>query len=412
MKIENKMRSFVFFVLITNILLCGFSFASERVAYFVIPGDPKLSNMAQDVEYFLKKYIEKRVMIPAEITNREIAVFEDEINRQNQEAEKLIIEGKKLYEEFNLDQCFFIFQRIINNYEKGLAAFSKSKDYQLALMYLGNIYQLKGDTGLARDTFIKLLTYNNKYVPDTTYFPPDIIDTFEKARNEFKTLRKGVLQVIPKPEDAQIYVDGVFIGSGIFKVGDLPVGEHIVGIRKRGYLPYTRKVTIQPELMEIITAELVNFSEISERYKEVSKIKEEDISITLLPVLKKYEKDAGASSTVIIFLSGGIDKVNLSGYTFFNGRLIAYQDKSISFLKDDSRKKVLKTEIDNLLQAILPEDIKNATPVNKINRKKFYNTWWFYGIIGAVLIGAGALGYVIVGDEEKDSNHGTLIISF
>ncbi len=411
MKTETIMRPFICIILF-NLSICGYSLGAERVAYFVIPESKKLANTSQEIEYYLKKYLEKKIMVPAEITNRELAVFEDEINRQNQEAANLIAEGKRLYEEFKLDQCFFVFQKIISNFEKGSAAFEKSKDYQLALMYLGNIYQLKGETGSARETFIKLLTYNNKYTPDTSYFPPDIIDTFEKAKSEIKSLKRGTLQIIPKPEDSQVFLDGSFLGSGTLKVEDLPSGEHLVGIRKRGYLPYTRKVTVQSELMEIVTAELVEFKEVTERYREISELRESDISTTLMPTLKNYQKDANAPVTVVVFLSGGNENFTMSGYTFYNSRLVAYSDIAVSLSRDESRRKTLRSKTEELLKTILPDNIQSLNPVDKISHKKFYTSYWFYGIIGGVLIGAGTLAYFLLGNEPKEDNGGALIITF
>ncbi|MCX7959386.1 MAG: PEGA domain-containing protein [Deltaproteobacteria bacterium] len=405
------MRCLIWAIVI-NSFIPLLSFGAERAAFFVVAENKKLANTSQEIEYYLRKYIEKRMFVPAEITNREIAVFEDEINRQNQESANLITEGKKLYEEFKLDQCFFVFQKIINNLEKGSAVFEKSKDYQLALMYLGNIYQLKGETGSAKDTFIKLLLYNGKYTPDTAYFSPDIIETFEKAKTDMKSLKKGTLQIIPKPEDSQVFIDGSFVGAGIFRVEDLPQGEHLVGIKKRGYLPYTRKVTIQAELMEIVTAELVEFKEISGRYREISEIKESDMSVTLLPILKDYAKDANSKITVIVFVSGSAESPGLSGYTFYNSRLVTYAEMPISLSKDESRKKVLKTKTEELAKKILPDNIQSLPPVEKISHKKFYTTWWFYGIISAALIGAGTLGYLLLREEEKEDNSGALIISF
>ncbi|MCX7942954.1 MAG: PEGA domain-containing protein [Deltaproteobacteria bacterium] len=395
------------------ILVCEICYSSDRVAYFVITEDKRLSAIAQESEYFVKKYIEKRLYVPAEVSNRELAVFEDEMYRQNQEAASSLIEGKKLYEEFKIDQCFFVFQKIINNLEKGSAAFEKSKDYQHALMYLGNIYHLKGEITSAKETFIKLLMYSSKYVPDASYFPPDIIETFEQAKAEIKNLRRGTLQIIPKPEDAQVFLDGSFLGAGVFKVEDVFVGEHIVGIKKRGYLPYVRKVVVQPSLVEIVSPELVDFKEISERYEEISKIREADISGELLPVLKKYRKDTNSAIVVVVFVSGKVENFSLTGYTYYNDKLVAYGDTSVTISKDDSRKKILKAKVEELCNKILHENIKAQKPIDKISHKKFYTSWWFLGIVGATLVGATTLGYILLnGGEEKEDKSGALIISF
>ncbi len=407
------MHSCVYIIVIAVTIFEGICLGSERVAFFVTTEDRHLLNTAQDVEYYFKRHLEKRMYIPAKIINREIAVFEDEINRQKQETANLIVEGKKLYEEFKLDQSFFVFQKIINNLEMmGTAATKKSKDYQLALMFLGNIYHLKGEIQSARETFTKLLIYNNKYLPDTNYFSPDIIETFEKVRSELKNIKKGSLQIIPKPEDSQVFVDGKFIGAGTYKLEDLYIGEHIVSVQKIGYIPSTKKVDVKSDLMEVVNIQLVDFKEISGRYQEIMSIKESNISTEIHPILKAFKKDANAEIVVMAFVSGSKSDFTISGYTYYRDRLVSYNSVNIKLTTDSSRKKLLRTKIDELLKNILPDNINSLKPITGVRHKKFYTSWWFYCIMSATLIGAGALGYLFIGGEDKEDNRGALIISF
>lgn len=401
------------FTAIAFLILINYSLGAERVAYFVISESKNLQNVAQEIEFFLKRYIETRMYIPAEVSNRELAVFEDEINRQNQEAANLLAEGKRLYEEFQVDQSFFLFQRIVINLEKGGAVFDKSTDYQNALMYLGNIYQLKGEKTLAAEIFIRLLMHNSKYTPDPNYFPPEVIDAFEKARTEFKNLKKGSLQIIPKPEDAQVFLDGSFLGSGVFKIDDIKVGEHLIGITKRGYMPYIKKVSIQSGVMEYVNAELIEFKEVSERYKVISEISEKDISTKLLPILKAYSKDSAANIVVIVFVSGSPNNISLSGYSYYKDSLVVYDSVSINLVMGESRKKVIKTKTDELFKTLMPDNIGALKPIEKISHKKFYNSWWFYGVAAVTLISGSLLGYLLLSAEkEEEDNKGVLVISF
>lgn len=403
-------------VVLNVVVILGIAIAADasekRVSFFAIPEDDSLAAISGEVEYFLKKALEKRMYTTVEITTREIAIIEDEMNRQTLESGSLISQGKKLYEELNLDQSFFVFQKIVTNLESGPAVFEKSADYQLALMYLGNIYKLKGDETAARNTFLKLLSYNKKYTPDTNYFAPDIIDTFEKARNEFKTIQKGTLQVIPKPEDVQVFIDGVFVGSGKLKVDDINSGEHLIGIRKRGYMPYVRKAVVQSGVVEVVNIELIGYKEVVERYGDIAKLKNRDASTELHPVLVDYRKAANADITVLVFVKGTPNSVVLYGYTYYLNRLVAYDDTSVSLNRDASRKKVLRTSIEDLTKRILPDDVSKLKPVEKISYQKFYTSWWFYSIIGVALIGMGTVGYFLFSSEEKERETGSLIITF
>jgi len=386
--------------------------AEKRVSYFAIPESESLAPIAGEIEYIMKKALEKRMYAPAEITTREIAVLEDEMNRLSTESHSLIAQGKKLYEELNLDQSFFVFQKIVNNLEGGTAVFEKSTDYQLALMYLGNIYKLKGDETSAKNIFLKLLSYNKKYTPDANYFPPDIIDTFEGVRNEFKTIQKGTLQVVPKPEDAQVFINGVFVGCGKLKVDEINSGEHLIGIKKRGYVPYVRKVVIQRGLVEVVNVELIGYKEALDRYSEIGRLKNSDISTALPTPLMEYRKATGADTSVVIFVTGSPNNLTLYGYTYYKDRLVLYDEFPIIIKTDESRKKILKGSIENILSKILPEDISRLKPVEKISYKKFYTSWWFYSVIGVALIGIGAVGYFLLSPEEKERETGSLIITF
>lgn len=394
------------------IIFASRSATSENVSYLVIAEDEELVNTAADVEYYLKRHLEKRVYTLSEISTREIAVFEDDINRQNEEAKKLIAEGKRLYEELKIDQCFFVFQKVIHNMEKGSAVFERSVDYQLALMYLGAIYYLKGDTQSSESIFKKLLIYNNKYNPEPDYFPPDIIDVFEKTKGDVRNTRKGTLLVNPKPESTQVFLNGIFMGAGTLKIDNLPTGEYLIGLRKRGYLPYTQMVVVYPGPMEVINIELIGFSEIIDRYTEISRMKNSDMSVDMPARLQQYCRRAGSDILVILFLSGRENSFVINGYTYYKDRLVAYNDIPVSLQESGVRKKTIRLKVEEIVKNILPEDISKVRPVEKITHQKFYTTWWFYSIVGATLVGAGALGYLLLSEESRENNSGTLVISF
>ena len=66
----------------------------------------------------------------------------------------------------------------------------------------------------------------------------------------------GILLVRSEPSNANVYVDGVEKGTTLLQMADIGVGEHEIRIEKSLYYSYSEIVTIQPDLVETVTAAL------------------------------------------------------------------------------------------------------------------------------------------------------------
>lgn len=63
------------------------------------------------------------------------------------------------------------------------------------------------------------------------------------------------MSVAPKPLDASVAVDGIFVGRGAFE-GRLRPGAHTIKVIADGYAPETRNVDVKPGAREALTVEL------------------------------------------------------------------------------------------------------------------------------------------------------------
>jgi hypothetical protein len=68
--------------------------------------------------------------------------------------------------------------------------------------------------------------------------------------------QNGGLMVRSTPSDAQIYLDGVYYGTTPAVIGNVPPGVRTVTLKKEGYGDYTTKVTVFPNRIASVSANL------------------------------------------------------------------------------------------------------------------------------------------------------------
>ncbi|MFH1897419.1 MAG: Ig-like domain-containing protein [Candidatus Desantisbacteria bacterium] len=77
-------------------------------------------------------------------------------------------------------------------------------------------------------------------------------------RFSFKTIvpPPGFISVAANVKDAQVYLDGIFVGTGSLTINDVMVGSHTLSIQKVNYYPFTSTVSVQTKQTTNIYATL------------------------------------------------------------------------------------------------------------------------------------------------------------
>lgn len=152
------------------------------------------------------------------------------------------------YENLELDQAVSTLNRAVEKFEKVPAVLFgiRVKDYIKALTFLGASLILQGDLQEGQQAFRRLLVYDRRAQLNRSLFPPGMVGTFEAVRQDVLKGPRGSLSVFTTPSHGKVYVDGVFRGVSPCTVERLPQGDHLVVVRKVGYMIWGGSATVEP----------------------------------------------------------------------------------------------------------------------------------------------------------------------
>lgn len=84
----------------------------------------------------------------------------------------------------------------------------------------------------------------------------------KKATVYYRFRRSAIIKVIDSNPHAEIYVDGKFLGITRFENLKLSPGKHIIEIKRSGYIPIKKKITLKEgETLEMLSFELKKIKE-------------------------------------------------------------------------------------------------------------------------------------------------------
>jgi len=138
----------------------------------------------------------------------------------------------------------------------------------------------------------------NIIADETLEYSAELVSGFATSSENITT---GILLVRSEPSDAKVFVDGVEKGHTLLQIADIGIGEHEIRIEKKLYYPYTEIVTIQPDAIVEVNANLkANFGA---------------LSITSVPeksILKINGQTKGRTPVTIAQLESGTCEIELS----------------------------------------------------------------------------------------------------
>ncbi len=127
----------------------------------------------------------------------------------------------------------------------GLLLQAHKENYRAVLM------ALRGATGAP----VAVAEEDRKYVPTGVEVVVSKSEEAEKEGDPTKTAKAGVVQVTSKPESAEVWVDGNFVGNTPAKLNLVP-GKHKVKVSLQGYVDWEREIEVLSESDVGLTAVL------------------------------------------------------------------------------------------------------------------------------------------------------------
>ncbi|MCX7942956.1 MAG: PEGA domain-containing protein [Deltaproteobacteria bacterium] len=312
-------------------------------------------------------------------------------------------EGRLHYENMDFENSHSSFARAVQLFEKNNIFVNKQNLYIEALTYLGAIAVLSNKIDLAYNYFRQIVTADPKYKPDASLFPPQIIEVYNKVSREILNTSKCVVKFVTEPENAQIYLNGEFVGfSPIDKTG-LICGNHYYYVLAAGYRPSFGSFQVTQDKIVKEVFETLNATDNLSLLDKIQTSTKQLINSDDYPPVLSFLSDI--DQVIIVYVTGSRAKPLLVGILYDNIGKNKINLHSVQLNKplSDSPK-----EIDNFITSVYleiggkriitpamshltSEEYLPSSMEKKVGKtetpKPLYRHWWFW----MTIVGAAAL---------------------
>jgi tetratricopeptide (TPR) repeat protein len=279
--------------------------------------------------------------------------------------------------------------------------------YMQAYNYLGAAYQLNANTFAAKAAFRIVLSIDPDRKLKAKYFTAEVIATFEKLK---RSLRKGGTLRVNTDGSTLVIVDGRLRGVAPVVIQGLHPGEHIVELRRLGYLRITRFVTVDAQTGGTLKARVVKDLNESALRKQME---------TVEKALRQSKRPVDAVAKLAALLK--VNQILLCRASLDDGEASLFDADTKKFVKRVRRISALpgtppSTNIATALKNRTPtldlqgglaasggscEDSDDCTDGyclsgQCVSETPVYKKWWFWTVIG-LAVGAVAGGAAILG---------------
>lgn len=302
-------------------------------------------------------------------------------------------------------------ERVINRIKpliaKKGAAPGLLRRYMQAYNYLGAAHQLDANTIAAEAAFRVVLSIDPDRKLKSKYFTAEVIASFEKLK---RTLKKGGILRVTTDKPALVFVDGNVKGVAPVVIRGLHPGEHIVELRRLGYLHITRFVTVDPQTGGSFKARVV---------KDLSKTALRKQMAAVERALRRSKRPTGPVAKLAAML--GVNQIMLCRASLDDGEASLFDADTKKFIKRVRRISALPgtppsaSIVTALGQRSPVMDLQGGTASSGgscednedcpdgyclsgrcISETPIYKKWWFWTLIG-VAVGAIATGGALLG---------------
>lgn len=195
-----------------------------------------------------------------------------------------------------------------------------------------------------------------------------------------RRLPSGWLEVVSLTLGAEVYVDGDLVGEiPLEERITLPVGEHRVKVSKRGHTQHLEVVRIRRRQKVTVEADLLALSGVIRviSSEEGARVFVDEDYVGNAPV--EYEAEPGERDV----------RVALAGFHEYTETVEVIAGEEI--------------EVAAELERLPPED--DPTLVDDPPERRWYEQWWVWTIVGAVVVAAGVTIPIVLtqgGDECEE----------
>jgi len=279
--------------------------------------------------------------------------------------------------------------------------------YMQAYNYLGAAYQLDANNIAAEAAFRIVLSIDPERKLKAKFFTAEVIASFNRLKG---ILRKNGILRINTDKPSLVIVDGRLRGVAPMVVRGLHTGNHVVELRRLGYLRITRIVTVDPQTGGTLKARVVKDLGKTALRKQMSAVEK---------ALRRSKRPVAAVAKLAAMLH--VNQLMVCRASLDDGEASLFDADTKKFIKRVRRISALPgtppaANIASALKQRSPvldlqggpaasggscEDNDDCTDGyclsgRCVSETPIYKKWWFWTLIG-VAVGAVAGGAAILG---------------
>jgi hypothetical protein len=301
-----------------------------------------------------------------------------------------------------LDDAIELFESDLANVQR--------QDLVDATMLWGAAQCMMRRNRVCESAFRRVVTFRENATYDTEVLPPGPEEVFNQIRDETLEGPRGSLRIETEPPGAEIFVDGRFVGASPARAEGLLAGDHYVTLKMVGYERQVQRVTVQTDFEDTASFELAQMGSY--------------LGLSHSLDAAQHEMGQPRAGDGIRGLRGLllIDQVVLGSLTrqadseAYDLLLFLYDLRTNHGLRRIERRIDWESPDLTATEELAVELYRNVDLTGRIRPvdeplpplpqepSPFYRTWWFWSIVGAVLVGTsiGVASAVLENNQPGD----------
>lgn len=246
---------------------------------------------------------------------------------------------------------------------------------------------------VCESAFRRVVTFRENVTWDPEILPERPQSVFEEVRDETLAGERGSIRIETEPPGAEVFVDGRFVGASPTRAEGLLAGDHYVTLKMVGYERRVHRVTVETNYEETFPFELFPM-ENAPLLRDALRSAREEMGQTRVGA---GMRDLWSLLLVDQVVLGDLSRVGMSEE--FDLTLYLYDLRTNHGLQRLERRidwTVPDLAVAEQLAADIYQGVDLSGRIRPVEEEEppppdgpdpFYRTWWFWSIIGVVVVG-------------------------
>ena len=387
---------------------------APRVYIVSAPMDPSLDALATRAGSAARAALRQIEGVDWRTPDQRFLGYDDSALSVLERAREQLDAGRAAYLQLELEQAIQQLEGAVENFDAAAAALEDPNDLGQALLFLGASHAFNDQRREAQTIFARLHTQMPHITPDPDTFPPEVVQMYERSRPRDARRPQGTISIDSNPQGAIAYVDFLARGRTPINVENLIGGDHVVRVTRPGATPFVETLEARRGRASTSNAYLVDSPDMEGLAEALDQIASANVDR-----LDANNPIAQVASTlqldkigVIRVSSAGGDQVSLELLLFdaATGRRLVRGQGSAPTSVGELEAAVTGAVTGAFQAALNPaqsgdeEHIPamggdgehavgdDGTPIAEGPSGPITDEWWFWTIIGVVVVGGIAAG--------------------